>query len=402
MSQFESVLLVDDDPLQITILSAYFAGRKVPEILTACNSARALELVEQHKNRIDLIVSDIQMPEMDGIEFMRHLKNIRYDGKLAIISGVHGTLIEHAAKLAKLHDLDLIGRVKKPIKKAELDLLFAEKAAAEPQTENPKSFEVTPSRIMEAITNKQIYPVYQPKVAVESGNLIGAETLVRWLRNDGTVIRPDFFIPVAEKHNLINEMTFSVLDRVLADIVRFHSTGRDLKIAVNLPPSLITDVVLPDRIFHLIDKYDINSNMISFEVTENSILNLTSEALEVLSRLRINNFDIAVDDFGTGSANINALVDFPYSELKIDKQYITNIMTDDFSREVTTAAVRMARQLNMSVVAEGVEDRETWDFIRKLGIQYAQGFYFARPMNADDFMELASRSQNCSLGMDAA
>ncbi|MCP4183734.1 MAG: EAL domain-containing protein [Hyphomicrobiales bacterium] len=401
MQNYNSVLIVDDDPVQIAVLTAYFAGLKVKSIHGAEDSTVALDMLSKKSTDFDLIVSDIQMPNMDGIEFMRHLKELGYSGKLAIISGIKGNLIDHAARLAKLHNLQLIGGINKPLKKNALDALFLSNQPKTALVNNAGEYKCTNADFAKALKNREFKPYYQPKVDVQNGRIIGAEVLVRWIKPDYGTIAPNLFIPFAEKKGFMEELTFLVFEKVLSDLSRFLPLRSDLIFAFNLPPTMINKTALPAQLMARMKSANVTSKSISFEITENSILNLEPATLEVLSRLRIYDFDIAIDDFGTGSSNINILKDFPYSELKLDKSYVSTIATDNFSKEVVVAAIKLARQQGMCLVAEGVEDRQTWDIIREMGIEYAQGYYFAKPMDASSFCEYIT-SQKDDQGANAA
>ena len=394
MQSYNSVLIVDDDPVQIAVLTAYFSGLKAKSIRGAEDSTVALDILSKNSTDFDLIVTDIQMPNMDGIEFMRHLKELDYKGELAIISGVKDNLIDHAARLAKLHKLQLIGQINKPLKKSALDALFLSQRSNHDLVDNAGEFRYTNADFAKALSNSEFKPYYQPKVDVQNGQIIGAEALVRWIKPDYGIIVPDLFIPFAEKNGFMEELTFLVFEQVLSDLDGFLSLGPELTFAFNLPPTMINKVALPAQLMTRMNSANVTSDSISFEITENSVLNLEPATLEVLSRLRIYDFDVAIDDFGTGSSNINILKDFPYSELKLDKSYVSTIATDNFSKEVVIAAIKLARQQGMCIVAEGVEDRQTWDIIREMGIEYAQGYYFAKPMDAPHFCEYITNQQD--------
>ncbi|WP_075995455.1 EAL domain-containing response regulator [Salaquimonas pukyongi] len=391
---YKNVLLVDDDPVQIAILGSYFAGLGTPQVQSATNSRIALELLDSSKQPVDLIVSDLQMPEMDGLEFLRHLNDRNYRGALAIMSGVKGDLLVHAAKLANLQGLNLIGHLGKPVSKQGLDNIFLSgrkpdvPAPPAPQEEEPVLDEAVFRR---ALADRRFKLFYQPKVDTRTRQVCGAEALARWIGEDGSfAFPPAQFIEYAENNDLIEELTFQLFDIFLQDVQQFRAANRKLHYAFNLAASLLQNTSLPDRICAMMNEYHLPAAMVGFEVTETATLNLDAATLEVLSRLRIYDFEISIDDFGTGHANIRNLKDFPYSELKIDSSFVLNAVKDSFSRRTVTSAVDLARELAIPVVAEGIEDRETWDFVCSLGIEKVQGYFLAKPMPPEAFVRFAS------------
>jgi EAL domain-containing protein (putative c-di-GMP-specific phosphodiesterase class I) len=181
---------------------------------------------------------------------------------------------------------------------------------------------------------------------------------------------------------------------VLDDLCELKKQGHSTKIAVNISSEMVGNIALPEQICERLNSKGLTVKDISIEVTEDSVLNLDASTLEVISRLRVLGFDVAIDDFGTGSSNIQTIRDFPFSELKIDRSFISDILTNMFSRETVNAAVFLAREQNMKIVAEGIEDRKTWDLIRKLGIEYAQGYFLAKPMSIDNFQGFMAKYKN--------
>ena len=385
---YKSVLIIDDDPTQFTILSAYFQRIGAEAVKGAENAARALTFLNDENFGFDLIVSDLQMPEMDGIELLRHLKSIRFKGELVIISGVQKNLLEHAGRLAKMQNLNITGHLSKPVSKNALDRLFLRDAKGTESTAKPKPQHViTNNDFDKALTDGEIFPVFQPKIDLTTGRIAGAEALARWEKPNVGFISPDKLFSFAEDMGRLEELTFYLFDKAAGAIKHFVNADPSQKFATNLAPALISNLSLPDRLVNLIRHHKLNLENFSFEVTENSILNLDPVTLEVLSRLRIYGFDLAIDDFGTGSSNIQTLRDFPYSELKIDRAFISNATTDAFSRETVHAAVALATEQNMRIVAEGVESIESLNFIQKNGVHEVQGFLISKPLKAKEYLE---------------
>ncbi len=385
MNIYKTVLIVDDDPIQVSLLTSYFVALGVRTVDGATNAAEALTKLLENGANLDLLVTDLQMPQMDGLEFMRNIKDTEFKGKFAIISGVKTDLIGHAARLAQMHNLDLIGHISKPITKQSLDAVFLKEHEKEVAPTKETNSVITQEAFSHAMRYGEIVAYYQPKVSVVSGKIEGAEALARWVKNDGTRISPDDFVKFASAAGRMNELTFHLFDTVLSDMRELLLSTPDLKVAINLDAENIRNRALPDQFFDRMKMKGIKPKNISFEVTESNILNLDVTTLEVLSRLRVFDFDLAIDDFGTGSSNIQTLRDFPYSELKIDKSFISDAVTNSFSRETVRAAVNLARQQGMNIVAEGVEDMATWEMIESLGIDQAQGYLVSKAMPKEDF-----------------
>lgn len=385
MSNYNTVLIVDDDPIQVALLTSYFIAMGVSSVDGATNAAEALSKLQENGESIDLVVTDLQMPQMDGLEFMRNIKDTAFSGRFAIVSGVKNNLLGHAAKLAKMHSLDLIGHIQKPITKDSLDTVFLKSHSDQIETGRSNASIITQEAFSKAIRFKEIVAYYQPKVCVQSGKIAGAEALARWVTPDGTTISPEDFVQFASKAGRMNELTFHLFETVLQDLSEFLKFHSDITIAINLDAENIRNRALPDQFHDRMSVYGIQAQNISFEVTETNILDLDVTTLEVLSRLRVFDFNLAIDDFGTGSSNIQTLRDFPFTELKIDKSFITDAITNSFSRETVKAAVNLARQQEMLVVAEGVEDVATWKMIKELGIDQAQGYLVSKAMPKQDF-----------------
>ncbi|MEL7430874.1 MAG: EAL domain-containing protein, partial [Pseudomonadota bacterium] len=159
----------------------------------------------------------------------------------------------------------------------------------------------------------------------------------------------------------------------------------DFRLAVNLAPELAGSVDLPDRLNAIVSKHGVSPANLIFEITENSILNVDVVTLEVLSRLRVLGYELAIDDFGTGSSNIQTLRDFPFSELKIDRSFICDALTNSFSAQTVKAAIALAADQKMKVVAEGVEDMQTWDMLKDLSVEQVQGYLVSKAMPIDEF-----------------
>lgn len=382
-----TVLIVDDDPTQVAILNAYFASLKAETIKGMTDPVMALDYAFKNVNKIDLIVCDLQMPVIDGLAFFRHLASINYNGKLAIISGVKSDLLDHASQLAKMHNLNFIGNLSKPITKTALDNVFLNVKSSTERTRFSEDFKITLDDYNYAIENNKIEPFFQPKIDVRTGKVVGAEALVRWKFDECKFISPEHLIEFVEQNGLIEKFTFYLFEKNIQSVKRFLEVDENQVFASNLPPALAKNINLPDKLTQLIAENNLRNKNFSFEITEDNFLNLDVTTLEVMSRLRILNFNVSIDDFGTGSSNIQTLRDFPYSELKIDRAFVSNATTNIFSQETIRAAVSLSHEKGIKIVAEGIEDVKTFEFIKAQGIDQAQGYLFSKALSCDEYID---------------
>lgn len=227
---------------------------------------------------------------------------------------------------------------------------------------------------------------YQPKVDIASGELAGVEALVRW-RRDGQLVPPGSFLPAVEQGGLIRNLTLFVLDTAIADARRWERKGLRLSVAVNVAPVSLNDPRLIDDVAAALRKHDIDPGRLTLEVTETAVIDDDEVAGCMLQRLADLGVCLSVDDFGTGHSSLARLTRHPFSELKIDRSFVMTLTTQQ--RPIVATLIRLAKTLELRVVAEGVEDDATLNALRALGCDVAQGYLLGRPMPADDLVARA-------------
>jgi len=384
--QIKTALIVDDDPILCALAESFFRGRGAVEVQTAANGKEALDFLHENAKRIDFILIDLNMPEIDGVQFLRYLEKSGYEGPFAILSGEQSAVLKTAQSLAKSYNLNMLGALAKPFDPNALNALIDNAADLDAQAPVPAPARITPYDLSAALRAGQVVPYYQPKVDVISGRITGAEALARWIDpKDGGVIGPDAFIPVAEQYDMIRELTEKMLADIAVDLRHWRKHGLDLKVSVNLSAKLLGDLTFPEQAVARMADNGLEHSRLVFEITESQIVEKRAEAMEVMARLRILGFDISIDDFGTGYSNLESLREFPFCELKIDKSFVQAALTDPFARTCVEASVALARKLDLKVVAEGVETGEDWNYIASLGIDEVQGYYVAKPVAAAEF-----------------
>jgi diguanylate cyclase (GGDEF)-like protein len=236
-----------------------------------------------------------------------------------------------------------------------------------------------------AVESGTLTVVYQPKVDPATGLPLGAEALVRW-QHDGRPVPPDEFIPLAEQARLIGPLTWHVLDTALGECATWRALGHPLSVAVNLSPELLTDPGLTGRIEQALHRHGLPAGALTLEITENAIMADPTNARRTLDALDGLGVKLSIDDFGTGHSSLGRLAHLPIHEVKIDKSFVRHIVTDRTRRAVTDAALQLARALDLTVVAEGVEEQDELDYLRQHGCHAIQGYLISKPIPPLEFL----------------
>ncbi len=253
-----------------------------------------------------------------------------------------------------------------------------------PEHNSPHRKHITlTSELHHAINDQQLFVSYQPKVEIRSGKIKGVEALIRWQHPQHGTVPPDAFIPLAEETDVIKELSLWVLDEALQQYLKWEEQGLILHIAVNLSIKNLLDPACHDRIIAIIDTYNIPSGVLELELTETTMMSDPLTALRMMKTLTDKGIRFSIDDFGTGYSSLSYLKKLPVKALKIDKSFIQDMTKDDNDAVIVRATIDLAHNLGLIVVAEGIEDRATWDLLQILRCDMAQGYYISQPIPAD-------------------
>jgi diguanylate cyclase (GGDEF)-like protein len=289
------------------------------------------------------------------------------------------------------------GDVDTLVQRADVAMYEAKRAYVGHMVYAPEHDPYSPARLAligelrQAIDHGDLGVVYQPKVDLRDGRIIGAEALVRWRHPVRGDIPPDEFVPVAEHTGLLRPLTLHVLDRALGGCARWRADGHELTIAVNLSVRNLLDSELPLDVARLLAKHGVPAHALELEITESALIADPARSRIGLGRLRELGVGIAIDDYGTGYSSLAYIRRMPVTSLKIDKSFVIGMATDENDRVIVRSTLDLARNLGLSVVAEGVEDAETAARLLADGCEVAQGFHFGRPMADDSFRSLIHR-----------
>jgi len=241
------------------------------------------------------------------------------------------------------------------------------------------------TQIRPAIEDGQFHMYYQPKIRLSDGRVAGAEALIRWQHPTLGRLAPADFIPMVEKTILLQPLTHWALNEVLRTWRAWSDAGIEIPVAVNVSPRTLLDQDFPEVVEHLLERWGVAPRFLRIELTENFLVADSARSGAVLDQLSHVGVGLSIDDFGTGFSSLSYLKRLPIDEIKIDRSFVSNMLgrVEDFT--IVRATIELGRNLGLRVVAEGVQDRETFDRLGDFGCDEAQGYYITRPLDRDDF-----------------
>ncbi len=242
-----------------------------------------------------------------------------------------------------------------------------------------------------ALESGQFRVFYQPKYNIANGAIAGAEALVRWQHPAKGIVPPDKFVPIFEKNGFITEMDFYVWEQVCIQIRRWLDAGnKPFPVSVNVSRVDIYNPNLVERLCALLAKYDLDSSLLHLEITETAYTENAQQLIDVVSELKKHGFIIEMDDFGTGYSSLNMISEVPVDTLKIDMRFLRSYNEKSRAGNILSFVVNLAKWMNLTVVAEGVETKEQMDFLRSLSCNYGQGYFFSKPLPLENFEQLVN------------
>ena len=273
------------------------------------------------------------------------------------------------------------------LKRADIALYRAKSNRGEIQSYRPEIDGYSIERLSllgdlhSAVDNEEFVLAFQPQICARTGDVLSVEALSRWLHPRHGVVHPDVFIPLAENSGLINPLSRWGIDNAVATLRGWHDRGHDISMAFNVSARLLSDLDLPGFIAEVLARHGVPATRLTVEVTESTIMADPKRALDVLGAIRDLGVNLAIDDYGTGYSSLSYLRRMAVDELKIDKSFVLQMGLDDNSAIIVRSTIELGHSLGLTVTAEGVEDRATYDELRALGADRLQGYYISRPLS---------------------
>ncbi|HDM8206872.1 EAL domain-containing response regulator [Vibrio campbellii] len=370
-----NVLIVEDDRLQATnlkiLLNRLFEGtitvvHRGSEVATVCEA-----------QPIDVMFCDIDLPDINGVNLLSTLAESSRPKGVVILSAMTQDVLEITYNMCLSAGYGFVRALTKPISNQQLTQIFGEFK----QYLSQEQFVSLPvlmndDEIDTAFNEGRFINYYQPQYSTSDNQLIGVEALVRCRHPKHGIIAPAQFITEIQVRNELDKLFWIVLENALQDM----ST---LKVTINLSVNMNQKTLkqpMSERLFALCEQYQIAPERITLELTEDEVYDCSVTSLANLANLRLRGVGLAIDDFGTGYSSLSQLATLPYTELKIDRQFIKDALTNFKSQQLTISSLHLAKSLGLKSVAEGVEDDETLAYLRELGVELYQGFVRCRPI----------------------
>lgn len=370
-------LAIVDDEQQVAEVMAEAATQLGYRVSTAFS---AEELFTQKDTSYDLIILDLNMPKIDGIQCLRQLAEEGSKSRIILTSGYDPRLLETAISFGEGLGLEIAGIIEKPFRISELRKILTKEESPGIHSSS-KEYPIALDDVLQAMDEGEFEMHYQPQIHLATGTLAGIEALIRWEHPKFGMVPPNAFLPIVEEHNLSLLLFRYVTERVMSGCrIMKHYLPPCSQISVNLPPSALTQAEFPEEILQLADNMGCPAERIKFELTETSISENFSKAYEIVSRLRLKGYGVSMDDFGTGYSSLAQFSKLPFTQVKIDMHFVQNAEICKTSRVIVENTIQMAKKLKINVVAEGVEKYQTYDWLREVGCDVAQGWFIAKAM----------------------
>jgi EAL domain-containing protein (putative c-di-GMP-specific phosphodiesterase class I)/ActR/RegA family two-component response regulator len=305
-------LLIVDEDVAIVDFVGKVAKRVGYAVATATSGAGFVQLLESFQP--SLVIMELNLPDTDGVELLRSLAARACTANVVLIGTGDERVLAAAHELGVSHGLAMCGTLEKPVPAADLTTKLAALVVHQ-------STELDADDLRRGIAASEFVPYYQPKVSlVQTGWIVdGVEALARWQHPKLGLVMPNEFIPLAEQTGLIGDLTSTMLNAALRQVRVWQDQGLRLTCAVNLPPSLVTDLRFPDRVAALLAEHGVDGSQLVLEITETATIQNPTATMAILTRLRVKRVGLSLDDFGTGYSSLTQLYQMPFNEMKIDR-----------------------------------------------------------------------------------
>jgi len=378
-------LVVDDERDQRYLLAKTLAGMGTARVIEAPSGHDGLAMLDRAGGAVDILVTDLQMPGMDGLELLRRVGDRKMPIAVIIVSALDSVLVASAATMAQAYGVRVIRTIDKPATRAKFYAVLEQFRNPAPEKTASSGVEFAPSAhdVLEGISAGQIEPAFQRVLELETGDVVGAEALARWRHPARGLLGRDVFLPPLARAGYLDELSWIMLSLAAMESGIWRSADLKATVSLNVSATSLADPGYAEAVTQIVTGHGLEPAQMILELTETeAILNIAS-ALENLTRRRIRGFGLAIDDYGVGYSSMQAM---PFTEIKIDRSFVCAAATDPKYRLMVEHTIAVAHQLGLKTVAEGVETRTDCHLLASMGCELIQGFAVSKPLEGAEFL----------------
>lgn len=374
-----NILLIEDHDFQRQVLATQLAHLIDPnydQIHCAANGIDALAIMQNYQPQ--LLLCDLNMPQMDGISFLGHLAEQQFSGQIIITSALGAEVLNSVNKMCKNYGLNLLGTLVKPTHLDQLKqlLTLATNDLKPANLSLPLLQDIKEQDIIDALQADYLTPYYQPIVNLKTGEWVASEALIRFIHPDHGIVPAIKFIKLLATLGKDAQLALLIINHIIG-----HQTilgGR--KVAVNISANTLVERSFINTVLSLHYQHPQLHHWLYFELTESDIFESAGQALEAAARLGMHGFNLSIDDFGTGYSSLKQLDILPFKSLKLDISFIQAMPTNYTAKVIIETCLLLAQRLNLTAIAEGVEDITLWLKLQKMDCELAQGYFISPPL----------------------
>ena len=383
------VLIVEDHPFQHEYLINLFQAIGGFDVDVVWDGAAALQRLA--RQRYDLLLSDLMMPGMDGVQLIQHLAQMQTPPTLALMSVASRRMLACAGQVAENLGLTVAGLISKPLREPEVLILrdCLDKLAEHARTPCcHRGVSHSRENLVRALANGEIQAWFQPKKSLHDGRIVGAEALARWVHPVEGLLMPCAFLGDIERLGLEAQLLTCILGQTLSAQTQWAQLGYRMPVSINLPTHLLDQCDLVDHLLAQVQSRDAEPRQITFELMESSTTQLPSNYYAGACRLRMMGFGLAMDDFGKGFSSYYNLVSTPFNEVKIDRSLVHGCAENESLTSALQSIVELCRKLGLTAIAEGAETQAELAILRRIRCDQVQGFLISQAVAAEKFSAL--------------
>ncbi len=385
------VLLLEEHPNRRRALADMLGRLGFVRIAQVEEGQQGLDLLERSEEGFELVICNLDMGGMDGLEFIRHSSRLGVGG-LILYSMHDDAVLSSAEWIARAYNAPLLGLLRVPFGRASIEALvtrlhgqctvYSDVLGRHEDADGGDHAVV--SEIREGLDARQFVAHYQPKVCLRRGELMGVEALVRWNHPELGILAPIHFVDLMEANDLIDPLTHRMIEQAGRHAAAWKTHGLDVPISVNVSPLSLQRPDCAKQLLATIAESGAEPSQFVFEITEKAFAKDATAVLENIVRLRMRGCGISVDDFGTGYSSLQQLNRTPITELKLDRCFVRRVLTNSKASSIVESMIDLSAKLKLKTVAEGIDMAPQAERLLALGCDMGQGYLYAKAMPCDE------------------